>query len=58
MKSHEEQELHAQVEEVRGRLQDLTADLRVIDDELDSLAQQRWARLAATVPSLHLLQFS
>jgi hypothetical protein len=41
MKSQEEQELQAQVEQVRGRLQDLTADLRVVDDEVESLAPQR-----------------
>ncbi|MDH3285276.1 MAG: AgmX/PglI C-terminal domain-containing protein [Acidobacteriota bacterium] len=41
MKSSREQELRAQVDEVRGRLQDLTADLRVVDDEVESLAPQR-----------------
>jgi hypothetical protein len=41
MKSQEEQELQAQVEQVRGRLEGLAADLRVVDDEVDSLAPQR-----------------
>jgi len=41
MKSQEEQELRAQVGQVRGRLQGLTADLRVVDDEVESLAPQR-----------------
>ena len=41
MKSQEEQELRAQVEQVRGRLQDLAADLGVVDDEVESLAPQR-----------------
>ena len=41
MKSQEEQELSVQVEQVRGRLQGLTADLRVVDDEVESLAPQR-----------------
>jgi len=41
MKSQQEQELHAQVEQVRGRLRGLAADLRVVDDEVESLAPQR-----------------
>jgi hypothetical protein len=41
MKSQEEQALHAQVEQVRGRLRELAADLHVVDDELESLAPQR-----------------
>ena len=41
MKSQEEQELRAKVEQVREKLQGLTADLRVVDDEVESLAPQR-----------------
>jgi len=41
MKSQEEQELHVQVGQVRGRLQGLAAELRVVDDEVESLAPQR-----------------
>jgi hypothetical protein len=41
MKSHEEQELRSRVEQVRGRLESLTADLRVVDGEVESLAPQR-----------------
>jgi outer membrane biosynthesis protein TonB len=41
MKSQEEQKIRAQAEQVRGRLQDLEADLRVVDDEFESLAPQR-----------------
>ena len=41
MKCQEEQELHAQVKQVRGRLQGLAADLRVVDDEVEALAPQR-----------------
>ena len=41
MKSQEEQELRTRAEQVRGRLEGLTADLRVVDDEVDSLAPQR-----------------
>jgi chromosome segregation ATPase len=41
MKSRDEQELRAQVEQVRGRLRDLNADLRAVDDEVESLASQR-----------------
>jgi len=41
MKSQEEQELNVQVEQVRGRLQSLTADLRGVDGEVESLAPQR-----------------
>ena len=41
MKSQEEQELRARVEQVRGRLQGLNADLRVVDDEVESLAPRR-----------------
>jgi hypothetical protein len=40
-KSQEEQEVLTQVAQVRGRLEGLTADLRVLDDEVESLAQQR-----------------
>ncbi len=41
MKSQEERELRAQVDEVRGRLQDLATDLRAVDDEVEKLAPQR-----------------
>jgi len=41
LKSQEEQELLTQVGQIRGRLDDLNADLRVIDDEFESLAPQR-----------------
>ncbi len=41
LKSQEEQELLTQVVQVRGRLEGLTADLRVVDDEVESLASQR-----------------
>ena len=41
MNPQEEQELRAQVEQVRGRLEGLAADLRVVDDEVESLAPQR-----------------
>jgi outer membrane biosynthesis protein TonB len=41
MKSQEEQALHAQVEQVRARLQGLTGDLRTLDDEVERLAPQR-----------------
>jgi hypothetical protein len=41
MKSQEEQELRVQVEQVRGSLDGLAADLRVVDDEVESLAPQR-----------------
>jgi hypothetical protein len=41
MKSQAEQELRAQVEQVRGRMQGLQADLRGVDDEVDSLGPQR-----------------
>jgi outer membrane biosynthesis protein TonB len=41
MKSHEEQELRAQVGQVRGRLEGLAADLLVVDGEIESLAPQR-----------------
>jgi outer membrane biosynthesis protein TonB len=41
MKSQEEQELSVQVEQLRERLQGLGADLRVVDDEVESLAPQR-----------------
>jgi len=33
--SQEERELRSQVEQVRGRLQGLADDLRVVDDEVD-----------------------
>jgi len=41
MKSQEEQELRVQVEQARDRLQGLTADLGVVEDEVESLAPQR-----------------
>ncbi|MBD3868290.1 MAG: AgmX/PglI C-terminal domain-containing protein [Acidobacteria bacterium] len=41
MKSQEEQQVRAQVEEIRGRLQDLTDDLHVVDGEVESLGPQR-----------------
>lgn len=41
MKSPEEGELRAQVGQVRGRLQGLTADLRAVDAEVEGLATQR-----------------
>lgn len=41
MKSQEEKELSTQLEQVRGRLDDLAAELRVVDDEAESLAPQR-----------------
>jgi hypothetical protein len=41
LNSHEEQELRAQVHQVRGRLERLAADLRVVDDQVESLAPQR-----------------
>lgn len=41
LKSQEEQELLTQEVQVRGRLEGLTADLRVVDDEVESLASQR-----------------
>jgi hypothetical protein len=41
LKSQEEQELLTQVVQVRGRLEGLTADLRVVDGEVESLASQR-----------------
>jgi len=41
MKSQEDQKLSAELEQVRGRLQNLAADLRVVDDEVESLAPQR-----------------
>jgi len=41
MKSQEEQELRVQVEQVRGRLQGLETDLRVVDDEVEGLAPQQ-----------------
>jgi hypothetical protein len=41
MKSTQEQKLHAEVEQARGRLQSLTDDLRVVDDEVEGLAPQR-----------------
>ncbi len=40
-KSQEERELRAQVEQVRGKLAGLAADLRVVDDEVETLAPQR-----------------
>jgi hypothetical protein len=41
MKSASEQELCAQVEQVRGRLQGLAAELRAVDDEVEGLGPQR-----------------
>jgi hypothetical protein len=41
LKSQQEQELRAQVELVRGRLEGLAAELRAVDDEVESLAPQR-----------------
>jgi hypothetical protein len=41
LKSQEEQQLHAQADQLRGKLEGLTADLRVVDEELESLAPQR-----------------
>jgi hypothetical protein len=41
MKSQEEQALHAQAEQVRGKLQEFASELRVVDDELECLAPQR-----------------
>ncbi len=41
LQSQEEQELLTQEVQVRGRLEGLTADLRVVDDEVESLASQR-----------------
>jgi prefoldin subunit 5/uncharacterized membrane protein YgcG len=41
LKSQEEQELLTQAGQVRGRLEDLNAELRVLDDEVESLAPQR-----------------
>ena len=41
MKSPQEQELRAQVEQAREKLEGLAADLRVVDDEVESLAPQR-----------------
>ena len=41
MNSQREHEVQDQAEKVRGRLEGLTADLRVIDDEVESLAPQR-----------------
>ena len=41
MKPQQEQELRAQVEQVRSKLEGLAADVRVVDDEVESLATQR-----------------
>ena len=41
MTSQEESALTAQVEQVRGQLQGLAAELRIVDAELDGLATQR-----------------
>jgi len=41
MTSQEERALSAQVEQVRGQLRGLAAELRVVDDELEGLAPQR-----------------
>jgi hypothetical protein len=41
MKSQQETEVRSQVEQVRGRLEGLAADLRVVDDEVENLAPER-----------------
>jgi hypothetical protein len=41
MKSQEEISIQARAEQVRGKLQEFAAELRVVDDELESLALQR-----------------
>ncbi len=41
MKSHQEQEVRARVGQVRGKLEDLAADLRLVDDEVERLRPQR-----------------
>jgi hypothetical protein len=41
MKSHEEQEICTQVEQSRGKLQELTDALHMVEDEVDSLGPQR-----------------
>jgi hypothetical protein len=41
MKSQQEQQVRGQVEQVRERLDGLAADLRVVDEEVESLAPQR-----------------
>jgi outer membrane biosynthesis protein TonB len=41
MKSQEEMALHAQAEQLRAKLQELGAELQVVDDELEGLAPQR-----------------
>ena len=41
LKSQEEQELLTQAGQVRSRLEDLNAELRVLDDEVENLAPQR-----------------
>ena len=41
LNSQEEQELRAQVDQVRGRLEGLAAELSVVDNEVESLAPQR-----------------
>ncbi|HUG03680.1 MAG TPA: AgmX/PglI C-terminal domain-containing protein [Steroidobacteraceae bacterium] len=41
MKSQEEISIQARAEQVRGKLQEFAAELRVVDDELEGLAPQR-----------------
>jgi hypothetical protein len=41
MKSQQEQEMRVRVGQVRGRLEGLAEDLRVVDDEVEGLAPQR-----------------
>jgi outer membrane biosynthesis protein TonB len=41
MKSQEEQALHTRAEQVRGKLREFAAELRVVDDELVGLGPQR-----------------
>jgi len=41
MKSQEEIAIQARAEQVRGKLQEFAAELRVVDDELEGLAPQR-----------------
>jgi hypothetical protein len=41
MKSQEEKNLYAEAGKIREKLQGLTADLRVVDDEVEGLATQR-----------------
>ena len=41
MKSQQEEELRGQVDQVRGKLEGLASDLRVIDEDVESLVPQR-----------------